>query len=616
MESEENSRLFSQDENNNDSNENSKKENSMTENQNSSKHEINNNDNKNVKDEIEVELVLKSDKNNNDLIKNIPSKNNLLEEKTKNKELILPKIENSIKPTKETNLNFISCKEGTSEDNTINNNEKEKKNISNKATSINKNTEKESSNNIYKNKHFSKSEKEEKVIKNFNRLKKALMLACVEIENNLNKIYYPEKTEEMMNISHVNITKSTNFSKQNNDLTEEQKQKENENYKKIKIYKSKIKSLQNQLIIELKVNKADELENLYKEKKSQLEALKKENMILTNANTERDKSEINNQKLKKEALLSMNEKIRIIKEETKIKKDYCRNLIETIKAQNTKINELENKCDLINQNIDYYKKKEAQKIKNQKVEDLSNNDKNDEEIIDLDKLKKDFEENYSIIKEKEEKLKLKVKEQNNKKKDISKHNEQLSDNITNILIELKDKTSQIISYENKIKIKELQIYDKINKKNNNLSEKKPFHIAPINSNNKKTKKIFDYQKYLKEYENGINKIKNRLYTSADSNIKPKTLNEIEKLKSDIQQVIKKTELDEKIKKIIIDLKLNSYNKNINNNNNEEEDALQQFLKKNEEINYKDRYNFYVTEGANLPVPLKAENINNNLYSNY
>ena len=64
------------------------------------------------------------------------------------------------------------------------------------------------------------------------------------------------------------------------------------------------------------------------------------------------------------------------------------------------------------------------------------------------------------------------------------------------------------------------------------------------------------------------------------------------------------------------MKLNSYNKNINNNNNEEEDALQQFLKKNEEINYKDRYNFYVTEGANLPVPLKAENINNNLYSNY
>ena len=128
--------------------------------------------------------------------------------------------------------------------------------------------------------------------------------------------------------------------------------------------------------------------------------------------------------------------------------------------------------------------------------------------------------------------------------------------------------------------------------------------------------IFDYQKYLKEYEEGINKNKNRLFTSADTNLRPKTLNEIEKLKTDIQQAIKNNELDDKIKKIIIGLKLsNSYNKN-NNNINEEEDDIQKFLKKNEEINFSDRYNFYVTEGANLPIPIKVENINNNLNSNY
>ena len=38
------------------------------------------------------------------------------------------------------------------------------------------------------------------LLKNFNRLQKALMLASVEIENNINKIYYLEKTKEMMKL--------------------------------------------------------------------------------------------------------------------------------------------------------------------------------------------------------------------------------------------------------------------------------------------------------------------------------------------------------------------------------------------------------------------------------
>ena len=199
---------------------------------------------------------------------------------------------------------------------------------------------------------------------------------------------------------------------------------------------------------------------------------------------------------------------------------------------------------------------------------MSNNaNSNGEEIVDLNILKKNYQEKYSKIKEKQEKLRIKVREQNTKIKEINDHNEQLTTNINEIMSEIKDKTSQIISYENKIKIKEMQIYDKINKKkqNNNLSERKPFYISPVNYNKKNYRKIFDYQKYLKAYEDGINKFKNRLYTSADTNNKPNTLNEIEKLKTDIQQTIKKNELDDKIKKIIVDLKLNSYNKNNNNN---------------------------------------------------
>jgi hypothetical protein len=304
----------------------------------------------------------------------------------------------------------------------------------------------------------------------------------------------------------------------------------------------------------------------------------------------------------------MNEKIKKLKEETKIKRDYYHTIVEKIKSQNEKINELEKKCDLINQNMDYYKKKQIKQLKKQKEEALNNNGNNkEEEPIDINILKKNYEENYSKLKEKEDNLAPKVKEQNKKIKNLIKYNENLSQKVKEVILEINNNMTQILSFENNLKRKEIQIYDRLTKKNNSLMDRKPFHIAPINNNYQRSKKIFDYQKYLKEYEEGKNK--NRLYTSAENCIKPpKTLNEIEKLKTDIQQAIKKTELDEKIKKIIIGLKQS------NNNINEEEDDLQKILKKNESLN--NRYNFYVTEGANLPVPIKVESINKNLNLNY
>ena len=70
--------------------------------------------------------------------------------------------------------------------------------------------------------------------------------------------------------------------------------------------------------------------------------------------------------------------------------------------------------------------------------------------------------------------------------------------IVEIVSQIKNNMSQIISYENNIKRKELQLYDRISKKkisfserkNRNInsisiSERRPFHISPINSNGKK-----------------------------------------------------------------------------------------------------------------------------------
>ena len=617
METQKHSLLNTQEEQNNINNDNNKN----TDLSNKKKALSITNKNNNGKEEIEVELVLKNNENNtnDNELKNIPrTKNDSLEDKEKNKELYLPKIEeqNSLKSVQENNINIIPNKKLNLEEEPNGNYTEKEKDSSNIPSSIIKNIENETltdRTNTDKTK-----EKEEKIFKTFNKLKRALMLTCVEIEDNLNKIYYPEKTEEMMNLSHVNVTKSTKFTQINEGPTEEQKLKEKEILKKIKNYKTKINTLQNQLDIEIGLNNIDELEILYNGKKAYLEKLKNENKYLKSINNnidENSRNEINNKKANKVELISINEKINKIKDETKIQKDYCKTIIEKIKSQNGEIKDLQNKCDLINQNIDYYKKKKIQALKKQnEYNNLDNN--NEEKQIDIDTLKNNYEEKYIKLKNKEEKIESKVKEQNIKIKGILKNNEKLSDSIKEIIKELKDKTSQIISYENKIKIKEMKIYNKIIKKNKNntLIDKKPFHIAPFNSNKAEKKKIFDYQKYLKNYENGN---KNRLYISADTNIKPKALNDIEKLKTDIQQTIKRNELDEKIKKIIYDLKLSYNKKNINNN---DEDDLQKFLKRNEEINFRDRYNFYVTEGANLPIPIKTENINNNiknnLYSNY
>ena len=119
---------------------------------------------------------------------------------------------------------------------------------------------------------------------------------------------------------------------------------------------------------------------------------------------------------------------------------------------------------------------------------------------------------------------------------------------------------------------------------------------------------------MKEFEKNKNRIK--VYSSVDTNNKSKALKEIEKLRNDIQLSIQNNELDEKIDKIINKIKHGKTNKNIKKINNDEDDVLNNLFKKNDEINGSNRYNFYVTEGANLPVPLKSENINNNFNSNY
>ena len=256
---------------------------------------------------------------------------------------------------------------------------------------------------------------------------------------------------------------------------------------------------------------------------------------------------------------------------------------------------------------------------------LMNDINNEKQNLNLDDLKKSYEETKDTLLEKQINIKLKIEEQNKRINEIINDNNLISTKIEKIMLVIKNNMNKIINLENKLKRKEKEkeniLINSLNekKRRNTLADRKPFHIGPINLK-PKTKKVFDYQKYLKDLEKNKNKIK--LYSSVETNPKTKTLREIEKLRTDIQKTIKKNELDEKIDKIMVKFKNGKMNGiknikiNINNNiiNNNENDVLNNLFKKNDEINGSNRYNFYVTEGANLPVSLKQESINNNLNS--
>ena len=541
--------------------------------------------------DIKVELLMK---NNN--------KTESTQDKTKNNDLILPKIENNntLKQTHENDMNFYS----KTKENINNKNSKENQNFissNENEININENNNDEDNNSEGKEENF--EIKEKKLIEIFYKNKKNLMQVCSEIEENLNKIYNSQGKDEDNN----KLNKSQNINNLSN-INSKLSKEQIENIKKINNYKKKIKALQKELDMQLKQNNIEELENTLKERKKHLENIKNENLILKNMKNLqlKDDKELNDILAKKEQLNSVCEKIIKMKDEAKIKKDYNHTLTQKLKSQNEEINNLQNRCKLINQNMAYYKE-----LKN-------NNEINFTENIDLDELKQSYEEKILALQKKQEDIIVKINSQNIKISELYNYNEIISEKIEEIIYQINENMKEITTYENELKKKEILLYKSLkkNKIKNTLSDRKPFHIGPINIK-PKAKKIFDYQKYLNDLEKNKRRIK--LYSSVDINAQPKTLREIEKLRTDIQQAIKKNELDDKIDKIIGKLKLNSKNlikneKNINLNN-EEDDLLNNLFKKNEEINERNRYNFYVTEGANLPVPLKQESINKNLNSN-
>ena len=388
---------------------------------------INNDTKNNSKNILENTESLKYQSRNKEKIEN----DDEIEEE--NNELILPKLNNNIlKQTHENEINYFTQTKETSNQSlkvkeSINNNNKNN-------NSINR-----------KDKEEKIISEEKKIINNFNKHKINLMKICVEIEDNLSQIYFQ-------------IDNNNNEINTKNNINKEEK----EILKKIKNYKERIKSAQNELDIELKINKVDELENNLKQKKNYLLKLKNENKALKSLKNlqEKDEKDIKDLLNKKEELFNMNEKIIKIKDEAKIKKNYYKTLIEQIKNQNQQINSLKNKCDLINKNILYYKQKQIQTNKN-----IENNNNINYDNIDLNQIKYIYNEKALNIIEKQEKIKNKIQSQNIKIQEISDFNQNLLINLNKIMIKIKLNMNYILTIQNELKKKEIQILKKIIIKN-------------------------------------------------------------------------------------------------------------------------------------------------------
>ena len=224
--------------------------------------------------------------------------------------------------------------------------------------------------------------------------------------------------------------------------------------KDIKYYKRRVIFFKNKININLIsrniINKDSNnmlTKNALKERKNYLENIKRENTALKNLKNfqQNDEKEVKDILLKKEEIYLVQEKINKIKDEAKIKKDYNHTLSEKIKSQKDEINKLEYKCDLINQNINYYKKKKIETIKT--LDTLLMNDINNEtQNLNLDDLKKSYEETKDTLLEKQINIKLKIEEQNKRINEIINDNNTISTKIEKIMLVIKNNMNIVLSF--------------------------------------------------------------------------------------------------------------------------------------------------------------------------
>ena len=348
-------------------------------------------------------------------------------------------------------------------------------------------------------------------------IKEKLKMICNKIEEVL--IEYKEMKEKNNNIRTAKIFYNDSNSKINT----------------INKLKQKTVSLQNSLENIYNISNINKIESEIKKKIKTVNKLKEEQILLSNF-LKKQKKDIDNDSSKfteNKEIFEIKNKLNLIKEEYRIKKESYTILNAKVKGQMSKIDILEKQINIIKQNIEYQKNKQKKEV------EKSINNEEEEENYD----ENNTEDNVESLENKEQMI---IDEIIDEEKNFQ--NEIFQQNI--IIENLKERFNKAIEYQIKIKEKKKK---EINLKKIKLIKQK---------NNEKNTKI----KYLNtngkslDYKININQTNKFNYKYGES---PKNSREINKIKISLnKKPFKEIKFNEIYKNIIGQ----NYNKNKRNEN--------------------------------------------------
>ena len=346
-------------------------------------------------------------------------------------------------------------------------------------------------------------------------IKEKLKMICNKIEEVL--IEYKEMKEKNNNIRTTKIFYNDSNSKINT----------------INKLKQKTVSLQNSLENIYNISNINKIESEIKKKIKTVNKLKEEQILLSNF-LKKQKKDIDNYSSKfteNKEIFEIKNKLNLIKEEYRIKKESYTILNAKVKGQMSKIDILEKQINIIKQNIEYQKNKQKKEV------EKSINTEEEENYENY------TEDNVESLENKEQMI---IDEIIDEEKNFQ--NEIFQQNI--IIENLKERFNKAIEYQIKIKEKKKK---EINLKKIKLIKQK---------NNEKNTKI----KYLNtngkslDYKSNINQTNKFNYKYGES---PKNSREINKIKISLnKKPFKEIKFNEIYKNIIGQ----NYNKNKRNEN--------------------------------------------------
>ena len=346
-------------------------------------------------------------------------------------------------------------------------------------------------------------------------IKEKLKMICNKIEEVL--IEYKEMKEKNNNIRTAKIFYNDSNSKINT----------------INKLKQKTVSLQNSLENIYNISNINKIESEIKKKIKTVNKLKEEQILLSNF-LKKQKKDIDNYSSKfteNKEILEIKNKLNLLKEEYRIKKESYTILNAKVKGQMSKLDILEKQINIIKQNIDYQKNKQKKEVeKSINTEEEENYENN-------------TEDNVESLENKEQMI---IDEIIDEEKNFQ--NEIFQQNI--IIENLKERFNKAIEYQIKIKEKKkkeinLKKIKLIKQKNN----EKNIKIKYLNTNGKRL-----------DYKSNINQTNKFNYKYGES---PKNSREINKIKISLnKKPFKEIKFNEIYKNIIGQ----NYNKNKRNEN--------------------------------------------------